>query len=115
MTNEYGVKLDRNGYAPSIMKVTFMDSPCCFECGVMSGKIDRHEVFHGAYREKSKRLGLWVNLCHECHMRLHQRDAHMDRALKNVTQQMAMIHYKWTEDDFRKEFGKNYLNIFEED
>ena len=57
--------LDKNGYAPSI--VTF-DTNCCFLCGGQDEKLDRHECFGGAMREKSKRLGLWVPLCHNrCH------------------------------------------------
>lgn len=105
MKNEYGVTLDRNGYAPSVMQ-----SPlCCFWCGRTGGKLDRHEVFHGAYREKSKALGLWVNLCHGCHMELHHKDARLDAAVKQLGQRVAMQHYGWDVDDFRRVFGKNYL------
>lgn len=65
MKNEFGACLDKNGYAPSI--VTF-DTDCCFLCGGQDEKLDRHECFGGAMREKSKRLGLWVPLCHvRCH------------------------------------------------
>lgn len=65
MKNEFGACLDKNGYAPSI--VTF-DTDCCFLCDGQDEKLDRHECFGGAMREKSKRLGLWVPLCHvRCH------------------------------------------------
>lgn len=105
MTNKYGVPLDRNGYAPSIIPSV----EGCFWCGRTDGKLDRHEVFHGAYRAKSKGLGLWVNMCHECHMRLHREDAATDAALKKVGQQAAMAYYGWTVAEFRRRFGKNYL------
>lgn len=59
--NEYGVKLDSNGYAPSILS----KSPTCLICGRY--RTARHEVFFGPYRDKSKRLGLWANLCPWCH------------------------------------------------
>ena len=56
--NEYGEKLDSNGYAPSILH----DKPVCLICGRYGTA--RHEVYFGsAYRAKSKRLGLWVTLC----------------------------------------------------
>lgn len=60
--NEYGEKLDSNGYAPSILH----DKPVCLICGRYGTA--RHEVYFGsAYRAKSKRLGLWVTLCPWCH------------------------------------------------
>lgn len=55
--NEYGEKLDSNGYAPSILH----DKPVCLICGRYGTA--RHEVYFGsAYRAKSKRLGLWDTL-----------------------------------------------------
>ena len=49
--NEYGEKLDSNGYAPSILS----KSTTCLICGRY--RTARHEVFFGPYRDKSKRLG----------------------------------------------------------
>lgn len=105
MTNDYGVTLDRNGYAPSIIP----SDEGCYWCGATGGKIDRHEIFHGAYRKKSKALGLWVNLCHDCHMTLHHTDAAMDAMTKTAGQFCAMSRYGWDVDDFRLNFGKNYI------
>lgn len=105
MTNEYGVTLDRNGYAPSIVQ----DIEGCYYCATQCGKLDRHEVFHGASRKKSKALGLWVLLCHDCHMTLHHSDAALDALLKRQGQRVAMRHYGWSEDEFRARFGKNYI------
>jgi len=106
--------MDSNGYAPSLIKKSYGECDSCFLCGRTSGKLDRHEIFHGPYRQKSKRLGLWVTLCHECHMDLHQHDANKDRALKNLGQLVAMGEFKWNIYDFRREFGKNYLDIEED-
>lgn len=105
MTNEYGVTLDRNGYAPSIVQ----DIDGCYYCGTTAGKLDRHEIYHGGNRNKSKQLGLWVILCHDCHMTLHHSNAALDAILKAQAQRVAMQHYGWTTADFREKIGKNYL------
>lgn len=105
MKNEYGVRLDRNGYAPSIM--TAYKDDACYLCDRM-GDLARHEVFHGSNRAKSKELGLWVYLCPECHARLHAKDASLDRQLKQEGQRYAMFWYEWTVEEFRERFGRNY-------
>lgn len=117
MTNEYGEKLDRNGYAPSIVQPWADDeSPECFLCDeyIPCEHMDRHEIFGGALREKSKRLGLWF-YCHhaKCHQdgpdALHQNRAVMLKA-KQKGQQAAMERYGWSVEDFIREFGRNYLD-----
>lgn len=105
MINECSISLDRNGYAPSIVQ----DVSGCYYCATQSGKLDRHEIYHGAYRAKSKALGLWVLLCHDCHMTLHHKDAAMDALLKREGQRVAMARYGWSVEVFRARFGKNYL------
>lgn len=77
--NEYGEKLDSNGYAPSILH----DKPVCLICGRYGTA--RHEVYFGsAYRAKSNRLKRWA-------------------------QKKAMEHYGWPEAQFIQEFGRSYL------
>lgn len=105
MVNEYGVKIDANHYAPSVVE----DQDRCFVCGRRSGKLDRHEVFHGPFRDKSKRLGCWVLLCDVCHGELHHKGGGLDREVKERVQRIAMEHYQWTVDDFRERFGKSYI------
>ena len=95
------------GYKPSI--VQRVTDQRCFLCGRCDGKLDRHEIFHGAYREKSKELGLWVTLCHPCHMVLHHMGRSYDSRLKRIGQTVAMREYKLSIESFRKLFGKNYL------
>lgn len=111
-TNEYGTPLDRNGYAPSIVQDS--TDRCCYLCYANGhgDPLNRHEIFGGAYRKKSKRLGLWVYLCHDrCHQ--GQSGVHnstgKDIALKRAAQRAAMEQYGWDIDRFRQEFGKNYL------
>lgn len=104
MKNEYGVKLDSNGYAPSIVMAYKDDA--CFLCDSM-GDLLRHEIFNGALREKSKALGCWVVVCPACHDRLH-READQRLQLKQIGQRYAMAWYDWDEQKFIEEFGKNY-------
>lgn len=100
-------KLDRNGYAPSLLDKA---ENTCYLCGRTSGKLDRHEVFNGAYRQKSKKLGLWCSLCHiECHLNGVHNNAKIMRRLKQQAQKAAMKEYDWTIDEFREHFSKNYL------
>lgn len=106
MTNEYGVPIDHNHYSPSILPVA---SDGCFICMRTDRPLQRHEIFHGPFRTRSKELGLWVNICDECHMVLHQQDSQIDRNLKEVGQKWAQIHYVWSVEDFRNHFGKNFL------
>ena len=106
MKNEYGIKLDKNGYAPSV--VVWPQDVCCI-CQ-RRGDLVRHEVFHGSlYRTRSKELGCWVHLCPDCHHALHNTNSRLDKHLKEITQKEVMHHYRWSTEDFRKHFGKNYL------
>lgn len=100
---------DRNGYSPSIIQE---DTSSCYLCGRRDRKLDRHEPFGGPYRQKSKRFGMWVVLCHHpCHE--GREGAHgnpaVNRDLRAAAQRAAMHTYGWTTADFIREFGKNYL------
>ena len=98
---------DKNGYAPSIMQT---DLHKCFRCGRTTGKLDRHEIYGNANRQKSKRLGLWVILCHqECHLDGVHAQRKIAEALKQAGQVAAMKTYGWTKEDFIREIGRNYL------
>lgn len=87
----------------------------CFLCGANGAHdpLDTHHVFGGAYRKKSEEYGLKVLLCHRrCHIfaqgAVHQ-SAGQNRRLKRFAQIEAQKRYGWTEEDFIREFGKNYL------
>lgn len=100
--------MDRNGYNPSLLQT---DMTRCFLCGRRDRKLDRHEVFSGSYRQKSKATGMWVMLCHsDCHEGrngVHQNPARAHE-LRQLGQ-MALMENGWTVEDVRREFGKNYL------
>ena len=108
MCNEFGEKLDRNGYAESVLQETERE---CFLCGD-DRMLERHEIFGNAMREKSKGLGLWVSLCPNCH-RNGKKAAHncgeTATALKRIAQQAAMDLYDWTPADWQQRFYKNYV------
>ena len=101
-------KLDRNGYAPSLLQ---KDLSYCFLCKRRDRKLDRHELWQGAYRKKSKETGMWVMLCHDdCHEGrngVHQNPARAHE-LRQLGQ-MVLMEHGWTVDDVRQAFGRNYL------
>ena len=111
-TNKFGVKLDSNGYAPSLMQ-SEEEQAYCYRCGRSCEKLDRHEPLGGANREKSKELGLWVVLCHfSCHQEAPHsvhKDASEANRLRVKAQRVAMKHYGWSTADFIREFGRSYL------
>ena len=108
MKNAFGVELDKNGYAPSIMQ---SDIERCYLCGRSDRKLDRHEPFNGvANRQKSKELGMWVTLCHHpCHLDNVHKYAQEAFKLKREAQLSAMRKYGWDTKRFIIEFGKNWL------
>ena len=98
--------MDRNGYNPSILQD---DLTYCYCCGRTCEKLDRHEIFGGPNRQKSKELGLWVMLCHDsCHLNGVHAFPKKYEYLKQKAQRIAMKRYGWTTEDFIREFGRNY-------
>lgn len=75
--------------------------------------LDKHHIFGGANRNKSERYGLYVYLCHHrCHEngeKAVHRDPETAQKLHEYGQRLAMEEQGWTADEFRFEFGKNYL------
>ena len=92
-----------------------MESKRCWRCGAngATDPLDRHHIFGAYNRGKSEKYGLVVYLCHRrCHIfapsAVHQSAGQMQR-LKRYGQLKAMEEQHWTEEDFRREFGKSYL------
>ena len=104
-TNEFGEPLDQTGYGPQV--IPWPDDQC-FVCGRMDRPLQRHEVFHGPYRTKSKAYGCWVLICDYCHTKIHKQDDLLERKLKIIFQHKAMQKYGWSIDKWREVFGKNY-------
>lgn len=87
----------------------------CFLCGRNGAEdpLECHHIFGAAYRKKSEKYGLVVDLCHHrCHefgrKAVHQNGSVM-RQLRRYGQLKAMKEQGWTEADFIREFGKSYL------
>lgn len=106
--NEYGMHLDSNGYAPTIMQ---HEPLRCYRCRRYTDTA-RHEIFGGPLRSKSKQYGLWINVCPTCHALIHS-SGQLQAYYHKQGQLEAMIRYHWTKDDFRSRFYKNY--VLEED
>lgn len=116
MTNEWGEPLDSNGYAPSVVQA---DTSRCFMCMRSGVKLDRHEIFGNALRAKSKRMGLWVALCHEpCHLTHAHGNAQVMDWLHRVGESACLdtgvdVFHWWMEDGILP--GQTVLPGFEED
>ena len=107
MMNEFGTKLDANGYAPSIVDYYGTTIKRCYKCH-WRGDLARHEIFNGANRQKSKAYGLWVLLCPRCHADLHDHPSNW-KWLKVDGERQALAHYGWSVEEWIERFGKNYI------
>lgn len=92
-----------------------MSERYCWLCGRNGSQdpLDRHHIFGGAYRAKSEKYGLVVDLCHDrCHIfgryAVHQ-NGETAANLKAWGQRKAMQEQGWTEEQFIAEFGRSYL------
>lgn len=79
------------------------------ECYVTGSRVnlDCHHCFHGPRRKAADEYGCWVWLRHDIHMHLHQRDAELDRRIKQECQEE--FEKRFSHDLFMKIFGKSYL------
>lgn len=87
----------------------------CWLCGKNGyyDHLDKHHIFGGSRRKKSEKYGLTVYLCHnECHIfgenAVHNNSETMQR-LHEYGQRKAMEENGWDIEEFRRQFGKNYL------
>lgn len=84
----------------------------CWLCGKV-GAVERHHIFGGSNRNKSERDGLVVLLCGESCHRNGPRAAHQCAEtaleLKKYGKRKWMYEHEASTDDFRREYGKNYL------
>lgn len=93
---------------------------CCYICGRTGPeRLDKHHIFGGANRNLSEKYGLTVKLCHcSCHI-FGEYSVHTNAAINHFlqakAQRRAMKVYGWTEDEFRKIFGKSYLDITDDE
>lgn len=96
--------LDRNGYAKSIMPTK---NGVCFLCGLCTETV-RHEVYGGANREISKANGFWVNLCPNCHRKVHEV-YNRDYVIRKLKKPCELIYQTThTREQFKKLIGEYY-------
>lgn len=94
------MKLDKNGYAPSIMPKLW---------GAETDYTCRHEIYYGVKnREISKRNGFWVAMPPAVHQKLHQNAGQgVDSLLKVLCQKK--FEKTHTREEFMKLIGRNYI------
>lgn len=98
-------KLDKNGYAESIIGA---ESHFCYYCG-RYGDTARHEIFGSSNRQQSKADGLWVSLCPYCHKWEHEGGG-LERDGVTLKQIGQMAYERThTREEFIKRYGRNYL------
>lgn len=87
----------------------------CYICG-KEGPTEAHHCLHGsANRRLAERDGLIVNLCPECHRRLHEKGTGDDTLME--AGQLAWENYNLSDTaHFMARYGKNFkrdINIWE--
>lgn len=86
----------------------------CFLCGRTDERLDVHHIFGGPNRALSDKYGLTVKLCHSrCHIygnKAVHRNRQTMQELHEYGQRKWMKDYNGSIEDFRKIFGKNYID-----
>lgn len=95
------------------MKSVLSNDKECYICH-STYNLHRHHVFGGtANRKKSEKEGCWVYLCAP-HHNMSDAGVHFDKEanlkLKRECQAAWMAENDKSIDEFRKRFGKNYLD-----
>lgn len=78
----------------------------CFFCSNKS--TDWHELLKGRNRKNAIKWGLCVRICRNCHTKT-ENDSIFYQEGQIIAQKKWQEHYKKNEEDFIKEFGRNYL------
>lgn len=93
------------------MKSLISDNRVCWVCGTIYN-LHKHHIFGGANRKKSDKDGCWVYLC-GYHHNLSDEGVHFNRELdlklKRECETNWLERNGKSEDDFIREYGKNYL------
>lgn len=83
----------------------------CFLCkriGIRVRGTDCHHMLFGNKRAYADADGLYCQLCHSHHMRLHQQGEYQEE-LKQLAEQTWLEYYGKTVEDWISRYGKNYL------
>ena len=82
------------------------DNCKCFLCKRQLKKLDKHEAFGGANRQKSIEYGLVYYLCRKCHSKV---DLDKNTRIKLHNYAKTKFIKEYSKEKFLKEFGKNYV------
>lgn len=78
----------------------------CFLCG--RSPVQFHHIFGCPYRNKSTEDELFIPLCWECHLKVHNEPSQqLNYKLKRYGQ--WEFEELYGHDEFMKHYGKNYL------
>lgn len=95
--------MTRNGYINEPLLDT--ESGVCYICG-FHGDCAVHEIYPGASRATSKRIGAYVWLCPKCHNLVHVHSDFAIRHLKKPFQDKYLETH--SREEFRKLIGRFY-------
>lgn len=102
----------RKGYSMArFFSILQQDMSKCYECGETKN-LEYHHIMNGVYKKKSEEYGLIVRLCRKHHTGeegVHTFPQERMIPLKAKAEKRWLEVYGKTVDDFRAEFGKNYL------
>lgn len=78
----------------------------CYFCG--KTPVQFHHVFGGSNRNKATEDDLFVPLCWECHVKVHNEPS---QRLNFILKQRGQWEYEatHTREEFRKRYGKSYI------
>lgn len=80
----------------------------CFRCGIYC-RPERHHLLHGSGRRHlAEEDGLVVDMCHQCHMYIHDHPAE-DKRFQAYGQKAWMENTGGTVADFIQRYGKSYV------
>lgn len=96
-------KLERNRYS-----IIYKDLTKCCNCR-STYNIQKNEVFEGAYRKTSMKLGMVVPFCDKCHKRFH-RDREFNLKYKAMFQKEYMKDHSL--DEFISIFKQDYVYLY---
>lgn len=102
------MKLDSNGYAESLFNT---EEDVCYICG-RHVPTARHEVIYGSNRGNSKKYGLWINVCPDCHQ---NRPGAIHKIPKEYewlkVEAQELFEQRYHDKDFLTIFGKRYKDV----
>lgn len=78
----------------------------CFFCS--NKATDWHELLKGRNRKNCIKWGLCVRICRDCHIKT-ETDSNFYQEWQVIAQKIWQERYNKNEEDFIKEFGRNYL------